>query len=964
MVKYYLIERYSHPIGWIRKITWMAQKASGLMSPFGSFPLLLLLANLTACIFPLSAGAMEVPQVIHFTKQQYQAQSQNWSISQGPDKRMFFGNSSGLLMYDGAHWQTFSTPGERVIRAVACTSRGQIFVGGYANAGYWAPDQYGQFTFHSILDEVEYEYTRKEEVWHFLPTERGLFFQSFSTLYRYDEGKVEVIPPPGNIMFIREVEGRLLVQVIHEGLYEYLPNGRFAFLPGTGMLAGKRVATILPLNPDVFLVATQDNGLYRYVDGGLEPWEIAVNEELASAQVNKGIRLSNGNMAIGTILDGIYVISPEGTLIFHISQENGLQNNTVLALYEDQANNLWAALDKGIDLIVTNASVSYFSDKQGAVGSVFSASFFGGRLYIGTNHGVFFKNWPSHPGDDFSLVPGSQGQAWELEVRDGVLFCAHNSGVFLVKENALEQLYASTGVYHILPLPFREDYLLLATYTGLGVLRKDEKGNWGYAHTVKGFSVSAKDAFFDAKDRLWVAHPHQGVYCLRLNDELTEASLLPIPEAEGFPPLEELSASITYWDGKAYIWADVGKLAYGTQTEEVTPLAESEAFPGYRGNEKWIPGQKRALFKTFPYHTEFIKEGLHAYLPISLIPKNERIVGLNDSLYLIGTEDGYGIFNARRAKDMSELNLPEPILSVIEVKKMGIEIHTVNALSEPLSLKPSESSLRFLFALPFFTQNVSMRYRLKGFEGNWSGFSLEHTKEYTNLPPGKYEFQVQSDLSPQVTSFFFEITPHWYQAGWLKLLLLALLLLLGRLLFQFHNNRMARQKRRLEILKERELQQQKIYSRNEMLQAEVIGKSRKLADSTMELVRKNEMLIRLKKELNLLKKKKGLENSTHHLQKMIRQIDNHLSSEEDWNVFEANFNQLHDQFFKRLKSDYPELTPGDLRLAAYLKMNLSSKDIAPLLNISLRGVENKRYRLRRKMQLESDDNLTEFLMQF
>ncbi|MCB0587314.1 MAG: hypothetical protein KDD06_18595 [Phaeodactylibacter sp.] len=97
---------------------------------------------------------------------------------------------------------------------------------------------------------------------------------------------------------------------------------------------------------------------------------------------------------------------------------------------------------------------------------------------------------------------------------------------------------------------------------------------------------------------------------------------------------------------------------------------------------------------------------------------------------------------------------------------------------------------------------------------------------------------------------------------------------------------------------------------------------------------------------------------------MIRQIDSHLSSEEDWEVFESNFNQVHDQFFKRLKEAYPDLTPGDLRLAAYLKMNLTSKDISPLLNISLRGVENKRYRLRRKMNLGPEENLTEFLMQF
>ena len=95
---------------------------------------------------------------------------------------------------------------------------------------------------------------------------------------------------------------------------------------------------------------------------------------------------------------------------------------------------------------------------------------------------------------------------------------------------------------------------------------------------------------------------------------------------------------------------------------------------------------------------------------------------------------------------------------------------------------------------------------------------------------------------------------------------------------------------------------------------------------------------------------------------MLRLVDEHLGNEQDWQVFEDNFNQVHDEFFKKLKSLFPSITPGDLRLAAYLRMNLSSKEIAPLLHLSIRGIENKRYRLRRKLELEGDDNLVEYLM--
>lgn len=912
----------------------------------------------------LPAVATGVPRIVHFSKQQYNAQNQNWSVCQAPDGRMFFGNSSGLLRYDGAHWQAFSLPGGSIVRAVACDAQGQVFVGGYARAGYWAPNEKGVFTYHSILDGVKNENARREEIWHFLPTSQGVFFQSFSTLYRFKDGKTEVITPPGNTMFIREVNGRILVPVIHEGLYEYLPDGRFVFLPGSEVLAGKRVATILPLDGSSILVATQDDGLYRYVPGALHAWEAAINENFSSVQVNKGIRLSNGNFAIGTILDGIYIISPEGDLIFHINQENGLQNNTVLALYEDQANNLWAGLDKGIDLLVTSSSLSFFTDKKGEFGTVFAAALFKGGLYIGTNQGVFYKQWPVQDGSNFRLVPGTQGQAWELKAIDGQLFCAHNTGLLLLDKDEVEPVYSSTGVYHILEAPSRKGHLILAVYIGLAVVKQGQDGAWSYSHSIDGFPVSAKDAFFDFSGRLWIAHPHQGVYCLRLNQELTGVARLPVPRVNGYPPMEELRADITYWDGKAYVWPDSGMVAFDTRSNMLTVVLPADDSQEHREGEIWIPGRNGALFKIFPHHIEYIGDGLNAHLEVALIPENEQIVSLDDTTYLIGTEDGFVVFNSRQAEDIRELAIPEPVFSAVEIKGWQKGLEVAGGLSEPFVMKPWENDLRILFGLPFYTRRVNMRYRLKGFEEGWAPFGPIYSKEYTNLPPGNYEFQVQSALSGHIAAFSFVIEPHWYQSIWVKLIAVALVFFLGRLALKVHENRLARQKRRLEVQKERELQRQRVFSKNQMLQAEILNKSRKLADSTMELVRKNEMLIRLKKELGQLRRKKEQENPAFHLQKMIRQIDRHLSSEEDWHVFEANFNQLHNQFFTRLKEQYPELTPGDLRLAAYLKMNLTSKEIAPLLNISLRGVENKRYRLRRKMGLGPEENLTEFLMQF
>jgi DNA-binding CsgD family transcriptional regulator len=162
----------------------------------------------------------------------------------------------------------------------------------------------------------------------------------------------------------------------------------------------------------------------------------------------------------------------------------------------------------------------------------------------------------------------------------------------------------------------------------------------------------------------------------------------------------------------------------------------------------------------------------------------------------------------------------------------------------------------------------------------------------------------------------------------------------------------------MEAQKAEDLKHQRVLAERELIGVELENKSRELSNAALGIVRKNEILLRIKEDIE---ESRG---DTRALSKVLRMIDRHVESEHDWEIFEASFNQVHDDFFKKLMSEFPDLTPGDLRLAAYLKMNLSTKEITPLLNISIRGVENKRYRLRRKLGLTEEANLTEFMMNY
>ncbi|MEZ4884672.1 MAG: hypothetical protein R3E32_08105 [Chitinophagales bacterium] len=350
------------------------------------------------------------------------------------------------------------------------------------------------------------------------------------------------------------------------------------------------------------------------------------------------------------------------------------------------------------------------------------------------------------------------------------------------------------------------------------------------------------------------------------------------------------------------------------------------------------------------------------------MPNHEKIVLLNDTTYLLCLDDGYGLFYPKNHHDKdsshNDLSTLQPMIGHLQINGNTIPFNAVNELPQPMIFTPSENHLQFQFAVPHYTYPAKIRYRLQGFEEKWSAWDNHTNKEYTNLGKGTYVFEIQSELSKNITAFTFEIEPRWYETAWAKFCYMGIFIALLYILLQWHERRLEYQKRQLEVKRERELHRQRIEANNDRLQIENENKTRQLADSTMNLVRKNEILIQLKQELNNFKTDSNGKTNKAEIKKSLQLIDEHISSEDDWSVFEAHFNQLHGEFFKRLKNDFPELTPGDLRLAAYLKMNLSSKEIAPLLNISLRGVENKRYRLRQKMGLDPSTNLTEMMIQY
>jgi DNA-binding CsgD family transcriptional regulator len=284
-------------------------------------------------------------------------------------------------------------------------------------------------------------------------------------------------------------------------------------------------------------------------------------------------------------------------------------------------------------------------------------------------------------------------------------------------------------------------------------------------------------------------------------------------------------------------------------------------------------------------------------------------------------------------------------------------------------------NIEFTFSTDERTFFPKFRYYLEGLEEEWNPWTEESIVSYTRLPFGKYVFHLKTMnercLESETFSYSFFVRPPWYMSTTATAFYILSVIIFGFALRIVFLNRIKKQSEKLTLEEKLKRQQERLAAeqkyiklKNEKLQSELSHQNIQLANRAMAIIQKNELMLKIKTELLELKNKFGKEIPDNHLKNLLSQIDRHIRSEDEWNEFELHFDQANQNFFKRLKTAYPDLTSHDLRLCAYLKMNMSSKEIAPLLNISLRGVEIKRYRLRKRLNLDTEENLIDFLITF
>lgn len=928
--------------------------------------------------------------VTNYTRHDYKAANQNWMIMQHPNGWMYFANNKGLLEFDGVGWNTYSISNAKT-RAVRMGADGRIYVGGLGQFGYFLPNRLGGLDY--VCLSSDWDKHTVGNIWNIHVVDNRVYFQSDRSVFYLENKKVTQVPCAQGINFSAIVYNKFYVGSADNGLLT-LNGNEFVQVPHTKEAARSKIVALLPYAGKMLIVSSL-HGLFLYDGKELQSFPTAADAFLESNQLFCAA-MRDSILALGSVQSGVLLLDMKRNRTEKISITNGLQNKTVLSLAFDREKNLWLGLDNGIDCVHLDSPLFFLYSSKSAIGAGYTSCCYQDKLYLGTNQGLYFTDRPGDLDKEVvtNFVPGGEGQVWCLTEYDGKLFCGGSNSLIVIDGNKVEKLPGIRGVWGVHSLRHQPDVLIASSYFGFYLLKKENEA-WRVLQRIEKGELSAKTMCVDENSNsIWVANKESGLYRLHLSDDLRKVTKMKSYNSDALPAGNNVS--IAKINNEIVIASRQGLFRYNQIKdclEEHTWLEKQlEGKIAYTyimqddyGDVWYVTDGTLKLLRYDAARKSYYKNESESYLREFLIEDFEHIHLCNSDQAIIGTEEGFSLlqFKKKMGKEYP------PTLQIRRVYLTGRKDSLAYGRSfryneTPLVIPYTNNSLRIEYSANNYDKSLTTfySYRLTGAkEDKWSEYSGSNIKEYTGLREGKYVFYVKITTDkfcePVITSLPFEILPPWYRAWWVYSLYTLLAVVL--VTYLWYGIRQGR--RRLIKLKEVELLQQQQAFRQESdlkdrkidtlkeenLQAELRHKSEELIRTTLNIVRKNEILQEIKKEAVGISHSISEENLVNIRRKMLRlisNIDTNIEHDDDLLAFQSTFDSVHHDFFRSLEEQFPELNNKEKMLCTYIRMNLMSKEIAPLLNISVRGVEIGRYRLRKKLRLAEKEHLAEFLQRF
>lgn len=969
----------------------------------------LVLAVLTAAA-PEGWAIGSVP-VRNFMRDEYNGGPQNWAAVQDSAGVMYVANRDCMLAFDGQRWQRHFLANYTTVRTLYYDhDNDRIYAAGTQELGYFAPSKVtGLLEYTSMMPMFGGKVPPFTEVWNIFRTPHGIWFQSDYHLYLKPTGKTgfRVLYAPGRISRSAVIGDQVLVAT-DDGRLLRVSGEEFKPVPGSEVLAGKKIVGLLPMRGGRIVVATSIDGLWLVDGETVRPMESDINPFLKENQIFCAAT-DGDDYIFGTVNCGAVIKNLASGRSTYLNRDNGLQNNTVLGVSFDRHHNLWLCLDNGLDYAVYNSPVSNLIGPNNAVGAGYASLRRDGMLYFGTNQGLYSTPYPipTAPG----LLPLHRelhGQIWSLTSDGHTIFVAGDAGIYTDDGHGFTKIDGAPGAHMVMPLPDHPDMALASTYDSFHLLAR-EGGGWVDRGRVSGYDDIGGHFLRDPAGDIWIAHWRKGIYRMHLNIGRQRFERLQLYDRKSGLP-DNNDNSIAILDGSVVVSTRYGLYTYDARKDRMVPdTVLGKAFPRHMvgtlhtlsdgslmmAGSNGLSIARRHSDGSFAIDTTSLKSYTRNF-----IPGYVDVQSVDDRNVIVSNQDGFWSIDLK-SPSRTPILQDKPFVSAVYADRDSLVYAydpAGNGARRELRLPYALRSLRFNFGFPNYRSSSAVEFSswLEGYDGGWSPWSEESVREYTRLSPGDYTLHLRArDMQTgnvEETSLSIVILPPWYRTVWAYIVyaLLALMVIwwgcegAKRWIDRDRQAQDLKRRREVEAMRQRAEQEadalrrqaeqealKKDYEiatlKSEQLEQDIQHKSQELSSTAMNVIRKNETLHEIAVKVAAIRdSKKTAEEMSPAVQrkltKLISFIEDSIGEEDDWKDFSRNFDIVYRDFTKRLLEECPTLSQADMRLSCYIKMGLSSKEIAPMLNISSKSVEMARYRLRKKLGLTVEQSLTSYLL--
>jgi diguanylate cyclase (GGDEF)-like protein len=700
--------------------------------------------------------------------------TQSFDITRDSRGVLYVGNLAGVLVYDGAWWQSIPIGKSLTAYALASDAAGRVAVGGSNEMGYLEPDSSGRLRYVSLIGLLPPGERELGQILDVHPWGHGFAFLTTDRLLVWDGARIvtAVTFPRGRPFAQTFLIGDTLFVWSKEKGLERLAGTRLEPVPGGGQFRGRRMDRILPADGGL-LVSVRGEGLFLFRDGTATPFAPEASKWAVAGHVVEGLRLPDGRWALGTVLGGLLLLSPDGSVDQIIDSAVGLPDNFVTGLVTDREGSLWVALNNGLVRLQVASPLSVLDRRSGLEGTVYAVARHQGHLWAGTSAGLFTTAGAAEAGAPagpvrLRAVPGIPPSGWSLLSVDDDLLVGTAVGLFQV-DGLNARLVPGTDslgtVYSLARSRTDPGKAWVGTEHGLAAVRRDGS-EWRLEGPVAGVSGEIRTIVESDRGAVWCGRSAGNVVGFNPLPSAAKAPVREVAESEGMNPFRVAgrilvatgSQALRLDEANARLAKDPGLAALAGHGD-FSYLAEDAA-----GN----------LWRNTLPPTVALRQGA-GWAPS---PRTLVEVGAHDIEQIVAEPDGVvwiasdkGLYRYEGATLGTTTELPAPRLSNLTADEGTVLFGGAPGVTpKAADLPPYLRHLRIEFAPLSFRAGLRYQTRLEPLDVRWSEPTVEPFAELTRLPPGDYTFHVRTlgpngETGPE-TGWSFHVRHPWYQTWW------------------------------------------------------------------------------------------------------------------------------------------------------------------------------------------------------